>query len=162
MQCLLQTTQRIILINLSDINEVFGPLKRVAEGGRLVSVSYEEMKKFDLDLKFGHLGEDFVRDMQSGNTMIEVKTERDIWKNTGNIAIEIRCNSVPSGISTTGAAVWIHLLSYNDKIEGGFIFAVDELKKKIKRLLEEKKAKLVMGGDFDSSQMVLLPIKELF
>ena len=154
--------QRIILINLSDINEIFGPLKRVAEGGRLVSVSYEEMKKFDLDLKFGHLGEDFVRDMQNGNTMIEVKTERDIWKNTGNIAIEIRCNSVPSGISTTGSSVWIHLLSYKDKIEGGFIFAVDELKKKIKKLLAEKKAKIVMGGDFDSSQMVLIPIKELF
>jgi len=154
--------QRIILINLSDINEIFGPLKRVAEGGRLVSVSYEEMKKFDLDLKFGHLGEDFVRDMQNGNTMIEVKTERDIWKNTGNIAIEIRCNSVPSGISTTGSNIWIHLLSYKDKIEGGFIFAVDELKKKIKKLLAEKKAKIVMGGDFDSSQMVLIPIKELF
>ena len=154
--------QRIILINLSDINEIFGPLKRVAEGGRLVSVSYEEMKKFDLDLKFGHLGEDFVRDMQNGNTMIEVKTERDIWKNTGNIAIEIRCSSVPSGISTTGSSVWIHLLSYKDKIEGGFIFAVDELKKKIKKLLAEKKAKIVMGGDFDSSQMVLIPIKELF
>tara|TARA_R100000700_G_C3179343_1_gene155719 strand:+ start:2871 stop:3326 length:456 start_codon:yes stop_codon:yes gene_type:complete len=150
------------LINLSDINEIFGPLKRVAEGGRLVSISYEEMKKFDLDLKFGLLGEDFVKDMQNGNTMIEVKTERDIWKNTGNIAIEIRCNSVPSGISTTGSSVWIHLLSYKDKIEGGFIFAVDELKKKIKKLLEEKKAKIVMGGDFNSSQMVLIPIRELF
>ena len=150
------------MINLSDINEIFGPLKRVAEGGRLVSISYEEMKKFDLDLKFGLLGEDFVKDMQNGNTMIEVKTERDIWKNTGNIAIEIRCNSVPSGISTTGSSVWIHLLSYKDKIEGGFIFAVDELKKKIKKLLAEKKAKIVMGGDFDSSQMVLIPIKELF
>ena len=154
--------QRTILITLSDIHEVFGPLKRVAEGGKLVSITYDEMKKFDLDLKFGHLGEDFVRDMQSGNTMIEVKTERDIWKNTGNIAIEIRCNSVPSGISTTGSAVWIHLLSYNGKIEGGFIFAVDELKEKIKRLLAEKKARFVMGGDFDASQMVLLPIKELF
>ena len=106
------------MINLSDINEIFGPLKRVAEGGRLVSISYEEMKKFDLDLKFGLLGEDFVKDMQNGNTMIEVKTERDKWKNTGNIAIEIRCNSVPSGISTTGSSVWIHLLSYNGKMEG--------------------------------------------
>jgi hypothetical protein len=150
------------LINLSDINEIFGPLKRVAEGGRLVSISYEEMKKFDLDLEFGLLGEDFVKDMQNGNTMIEVKTERDKWKNTGNIAIEIRCNSVPSGISTTGSSVWIHLLSYNGKMEGGFIFAVDELKKKIKKLLAEKKAKIVMGGDFKASQMVLIPIKELF
>ena len=154
--------QRTILITLSDIHEVFGPLKRVAEGGKLVSVTYDEMKKFDLDLEFGKLGEDFVRDMQNGNTMIEVKTERDIWKNTGNIAIEIRCNSVPSGISTTGSAVWIHLLSYNGKIEGGFIFSKKELREKIKKLVKEKKAKIVMGGDFDASQMVLIPIKELY
>ena len=162
MQCLSQITQRISLITLSEINKIFGPLQRIAKGGKLVPVSYEEMKKFDLDLKFGHFGEDFVRDMQSGNTKIEVKTERDIWKNTGNIAIEIRCNSVPSGISTTGSSVWIHLLSYKDKIEGGFIFDVEILKAKIKKLVEEKKAKIVMGGDFDASQMVLLPIKELF
>ena len=120
------------------------------------------MKKFDLDLKFGHFGEDFVRDMQSGNTKIEVKTERDIWKNTGNIAIEIRCNGELSGISTTGSEIWIHLLSYNGKIEGGFIFDVKDLKVKIKKLVKEKKARMTMGGDFDASQMVLLPIKELF
>ena len=150
------------MINLSDINKVFGPLLRVAEGGKLVPISYEEMKKFDLDLKFGHFGEDFVRDMQSGNTKIEVKTERDIWKNTGNIAIEIRCNGELSGISTTGSEIWIHLLSYNGKIEGGFIFDVKDLKGKIKKLVKEKKARMTMGGDFDASQMVLLPIKELF
>ena len=124
-------------------------------------IDYEEMKKFDLDLKFGHFGEDFVRDLQNGNTMIEVKTERDIWKTTGNIAIEIRCNGKPSGISTTGSAIWIHLLSYEDKIEGGFILPVPELKKRIKELVEEKKAKIVMGGDFNSSQMVLIRIKDL-
>ena len=150
------------LLKLSDITEVFGELKRVAEGGKLVGITYEEMKKFDLDLEFGKIGEDFVQDMQNGNTMIEVKTERDIWKNTGNIAVEVRCNGVPSGVSTTGSSVWVHLLSYNNKIEGGFIFAVDELKDKIRRLLKEKKARLVMGGDFNSSQMALLPIKELF
>ena len=150
------------LIKLADINRVFGPLLRVGAKGELIPMEYDEMKKFDLDLEFGHFGEDFVKDMQSGNTKVEVKTERDIWKKTGNIAVEIRCNGVESGLTTTGLDIWIHLLSYNGKIEGGFIFAVDELKKKIKRLLEEKKAKLVMGGDFDSSQMVLLPIKELF
>jgi hypothetical protein len=150
------------LITLNDINDVFGPLLRVAEGGKLVSIDYEEMKKFDLDLKFGLLGEEFVESMQKGNTMIEVKTERDIWKNTGNIAIEIRCNGLESGISTTGASTWIHLLSYHGKVEGGFIFDVKLLKNRIKELLKEKKAKIVMGGDFDASQMVLLPIKELF
>ena len=154
--------QRISLIKLSDIAEVFGPLKRVAKGGKLVPIDYEEMKKFDLDLKFGHFGEDFVRDMQNGNNKIEVKTERDIWKDTGNIAIEIRCNGISSGISTTGSSIWIHLLSYKGKIEGGFIFNVELLKEKIRNLSKEGKAKIVMGGDFDASQMVLLPIKELF
>ena len=154
--------QRTILITLSDIREVFGPLKRVAEGGKLVSITYDEMKKFDLDLKFGLLGEDFVKDMQNGNNKIEVKTERDIWKNTGNIAIEIRCNSVPSGISTTCSSVWVHLLSYKGKIEGGFIFNVELLREKIRNLHKEGKTNMVMGGDFNASQMVLLPIKELF
>ena len=162
MLCWSRITLRIFLTILSDINKVFGPLLRVAEGGKLVPINYEEMKKFDLDLKFGHFGEDFVRDMQSGNTMIEVKTERDIWLSTGNIAVEIRCNGVPSGISTTGSKIWIHLLSYKDKIRGGYIFDVTYLKRKIKSLLKEKKAKIVMGGDFDASQMVLIPIKELF
>ena len=150
------------MTTLSDIDEYFGPLSIVREGGKLIPLEYEEMKKFDLDLKFGHFGEDFVRDMQKGNTKIEVKTERDIWKSTGNIAIEIRCNGKPSGLSTTGSEVWIHLLSYNGKIEGGFIFNVDDLKEKVSRLYKEKKAKLVMGGDFDGSQIILLPIKELF
>ena len=125
-------------------------------------VDYEELKKFDIDLEFGKIGEDFAEALFSHNTMVEVKTERDIWKNTGNIAIEIRCNSVPSGISTTGSSVWIHLLSYKDKIEGGFIFKVSQLRDKIKKLHKEQKAKMVMGGDFNMSQMVLLPIKELF
>jgi hypothetical protein len=150
------------IITLSDINEYFGPLQRVGEGGKLLPLEYEEMKKFDLDLKFGHFGEDFVRDMQKGNTKIEVKTERDIWKTTGNIAVEIRYNGELSGLSTTGSEIWIHLLSYKGKIEGGFILNVKDLKEKVGRLHKEKKAKVVMGGDFDASQMVLLPIKELF
>ena len=50
-------------------------------------MKYEEMKKFDLDLEFGQMGEKFVEDLQNGNTKIEVKTERDLWKTTGNIAV---------------------------------------------------------------------------
>ena len=120
------------------------------------------MKKFDLDLEFGQMGEKFVEDLQNGNTKIEVKTERDLWKTTGNIAVEIRYKNKPSGISTTGSSVWIHLLSDNDKIVGGYIFSVDYLKKKIIDLKEEGKLKLVMGGDFNASQMALIPRTELF
>ena len=141
---------------------MFGELSIVDGKGMIMPVDYEELKKFDIDLEFGKIGEDFAEALFSHNTMVEVKTERDIWKTTGNIAIEIRCKGKPSGISTTASENWVHLLSYDGKIEGGFIFNVDDLKKKIKKLLAEKKAKMVMGGDFNMSQMILLPIKELF
>ena len=119
-------------------------------------------KGFDLDLKFGKMGEEFVAEVFEGNSKVEVKTERDIWKTTGNIAIEIRCNGKPSGLSTTESTVWVHLLAHNGVIEGGFLFKVDQLKEKIKNLHKDGNLKMVMGGDDNLSQMALLPIKELF
>ena len=150
------------LIKLTDIYDVFGDLSLITNDWRKIPLDYEEMKKFDIDLEFGQMGEKFVEDLQNGNTMIEVKTERDKWKTTGNIAVEIRCSGKPSGISTTGSAVWIHLLSDNNKIVGGYIFSVDYLKQKIIDLKKEGKLKLVMGGDFNASQMALIPRTELF
>ena len=125
-------------------------------------VDNEVQQKFDHDLEFGKLGEDFVKNFQSENNKIEVKTERDIWKTTGNIAIEIRCRGKKSGISVTEAQTWIHLLSYKNKIEGGFIFQTKYLKDKIVEMHKNKTIKIVMGGDDNMSQMVLIPIKELF
>jgi len=120
------------------------------------------MGNFDVDLDFGQIYEEKIKNLFEGDGRIEVKTERDIWKNTGNIAIEIRCSGKPSGLSTTESTAWIHLLAYNGHIEGGFIFKVDQLKDKIKNLQKEGNLKMVMGGDNNASQMVLLPIKELF
>ena len=125
-------------------------------------ITEEYAKGFDLDLEFGKLGEEFVRDMQVGNKKIEVKTERDIWKTTGNIAIELRYRGNPSGLSTTESSVWVHLLSYNGVIEGGFMFKVDQLKDKIKKLHKSGGLKMVMGGDNNMSQMALLPINDLW
>ena len=127
-----------------------------------MKVTEEYSKGFDLDLKFGKLGEEFVRDMQLGNRKIEVKTERDIWKTTGNIAIELRYKGQPSGVSTTDSNVWVHLLSYKGVIEGGFMFKVDLLKEKIKKLHKSGDLKMGRGGDDNMSQMALLPIKGLF
>jgi len=53
-------------------------------------------------------------------------------------------------------------LAHNGQIEGGFLFKVGELKDKIKTLQKKGSLKMVMGGDNNASQMVLLPIKELF
>ena len=82
-------------------------------------------KGFDMDLEFGKMGEEFTQEVFEGNSKVEVKTERDIWVTTGNVAIEIRCNGKPSGLSTTEASVWIHLLAHNGVIKGGYLFKVD-------------------------------------
>ena len=118
--------------------------------------------KFKKDLLYGKLGEEFTRQLIEDDVKFEIKTERDIWKTTGNIAIEIRCKGKPSGISTTKSEVWIQYLSLKGVIVGGFILKVDLLKDKIKNLQKQGNLKMVMGGDFNASQMALLPIKELF
>ena len=118
--------------------------------------------KFEKDLLYGKLGEEFTRQLIEDDVKFEIKTERDIWKTTGYIVIEIRCKGKPSGISTTQSEIWIQYLSLKGVIVGGFILKVDLLKSKIKNLQKEGNLKMVMGGDFNESQMVLLPIKELF
>ena len=64
-----------------------------------------DRKKFDLDLKYGKVREKRVADMLQ-DKKIEVKSERDMWVRTGNIAIEYECYGKPSGITqpnlTTG------------------------------------------------------------
>ena len=118
--------------------------------------------KFEKDLLYGKLGEEFTRQLIEDDVKFEIKTERDIWKTTGNIVIEIRCKGKPSGISTTQSEIWIQYLSLKGVIVGGFILKVDLLKDKIKNLQKQGNLKMVMGGDFNASQMALLPIKELF
>jgi len=115
---------------------------------------------FDIDLKFGQSFENKVRDMLENDGTIEVKTERDIWKTTGNICFEYLYKGRPSGISTTDAKWWIHILADGDKIETGFIFPVEELRKKLKTW-SQWGAKKVKGGDDNQSTMLLIPIKWL-
>ena len=45
------------------------------------------MGNFDIDLNFGLIHEDKVREIFEGKGSIEVKTERDTWAKTGNMEI---------------------------------------------------------------------------
>ena len=69
-----------------------------------------KLSDFDLDFRFGQLGEDAVANILSIET-VEVKTDRR-WKQTGNIYIETEFYStskeawVPSGINITKATHW--------------------------------------------------------
>ena len=147
-------------ITIADIVRIFGECEIQDERGIWMPVTVDYKKdKFDIDLDFGKVGEKVVEEMFEGDGTIEVKTERDIWKTSKNIAIEIRCRGKLSGISTTTAKTWIHML---DGGGGGFIFPVKDLRDKIKKRKEDGKLRLVMGGDDDAAQLALLPIAELF
>jgi hypothetical protein len=116
---------------------------------------------FDIDLDFGKIYEQKVKDIFEGKGGIEVKTERGAWKKTGNIAIEIRYKGNPSGLSTTNADWWVHILSNNGDIDTALMFKVNKLKKKISKLVSRKEAHIVMGGDNNKSEIVLVPINKL-
>jgi hypothetical protein len=116
--------------------------------------------KFDIDLKYGQVREQELADILQ-NEKIEVKTERDKWKETGNICIEFRCRGKESGIAVTEAKWWVHVLADGDETVCMLMFPIDKLKE-IARKHVVNKAKVVYGGDDNLSKMVLIPLKEIF
>jgi len=117
--------------------------------------------KFDLDLKFGEKYEQGLEKLFKTKGKIEVKTERDKWIETGNIAIEIRCRGKKSGLSVTESDWWFHILSEKDKVKGMICLPVEELKNICRVMIKNGTAKKIMGGDDNESEILLLPIKEL-
>jgi hypothetical protein len=116
--------------------------------------------KFDIDLQYGQVREQELADILKYEK-IEVKTERDKWKETGNICIEFRCRGKESGIAVTEAKWWVHVLADGDETVCMLMFPIDKLKE-IARKHVVNKAKVVYGGDDNLSKMVLIPLKEIF
>ena len=114
--------------------------------------------KFDLDLQYGQLREQQVHDMFH-NKKIEIKTERDWWKKTGNIAIEYECNGKPSWIDKTESDFWIQILSLGVDNYCKLIFEVPRLKRIVEKY---KSTHSRMVGDRNASKCVLIPLNELF
>ena len=116
--------------------------------------------KFDIDLKFGEEFEySLARILSIGK--IEIKTERDQWKKTGNIAIELMNQGNKSGLSVTEAEWWAQILTLKGEIKSIILMPVKALKRRLKQLVKENKAKIIMGGDDMASELVLVPIKEI-
>lgn len=117
-----------------------------------------DRKKFDLDLAYGKVREQRIADMLQ-DKKIEVKSERDLWMKTGNIAIEYECYGKPSGIAATEADYWFHNLCVGDKTFATLVFDVPSLRTIIDNL-DYKRS--VSGGDNYASRMYLLNLQKLF
>ena len=120
--------------------------------------SIKDRKKFDIDLNYGEVREKQVADMLQ-NKKIEVKSERDMWQRTGNIAVEYESYGKPSGIKATESDYWFHNLCIGDETYATLVFRTDVLRSIINSL---DYTKSVNGGDHNASKMYLLNIQKLF
>ena len=117
-----------------------------------------DRKKFDIALSYGKGREKMVAEMLQ-DKKIEVKSERDVWMRTGNIAIEYECYGKPSGINATESDYWFHNLCVGDEVFATLVFDVNSLKRIIDNLDYKK---TVSGGDNNASRMYLLNLQKLF
>ena len=117
-----------------------------------------DRKKFDLDLQYGQVREQQVADMLQ-DKKIEVKSERDVWQKTGNIAIEYECYGKPSGINATESDYWFHNLCIGDETFATIVFDTTSLRRIIDNL---DKKRSVSGGDNNAARMYLLNLQKLF
>ena len=116
------------------------------------------IKKVDIDLKYGQIRENKVREMFS-KCQIEVKSERSWWKKTGNIAIEYEYRGKPSGIYATTSDYWFHRLEGDRDEFCTLVFKTSILK----GIVDKYKDKLTKNvGDNKASKCVLIPIKDIF
>ena len=93
--------------------------------------SKEDRKKFDIDfsrdLSFGKGMEEEIVSMFQ-NKKIEVKSEKGMWIDTGNIAIEYKSYGKPSGIEATESDYWFHNLCVDGDIYATLVFKTSTLK----------------------------------
>ena len=124
------------------------------------NLNIKELKKFDLDLGFGVKYEKSLANILKMGK-VEVKTERDKWFKTRNIAIELSYYGKKSGLAVTEADWWAQILTLNDDIKGVILLPVSKLKKIVKKSVKEGCGRIVMGGDDEASEIALIPLKDV-
>lgn len=108
---------------------------------------------FYYDLDFGEQAEDWVKELLSDGTKVEVKFDR-MAHITGNLYVEVYYKDKASGISVTQANYWIFKIKEKDY---SLIVSTKKLKE-LCRIVHQTDG-LVRGGDNNTSYGVLIPIK---
>lgn len=128
-------------LKLGEENEMV--VSRFLESKGMKYISSCTYKEYDL----------LMCDKDNNEVKFEVKTDVLVTKDndTGNIVIEIRYKGEPSGISSTEAKWFVYYYANLNK-ENLWMIKVDDLKK----LIKSNNFKIVMGGDNNDSELVLI------
>ena len=124
-----------------------------------------DLAKFDIDLQYGQAGEQWLRILGTDQAKMEVKTERDVWADTGNAVFEYECRNKPSGISVTTSDYWCHNFMLGDRCCMTYIFNVEDLKHFLRICLKTRGyagSRVTIGGDDNASKVILVPITALW
>jgi len=124
------------------------------------ALKYNKNNKFDIDLEFGERFEKSVAKILTLGK-VEIKTERDKWKKTGNIAIELSSRGKLSGLNTTKADWWCQVLTIKGDIVGIYMWPIGDLKHIVKHSVKYGRGRMVMGGDDNTSELALVPLEDL-
>ena len=125
---------------------------------------------FDIDLDWSSVYEQEVVDMFEHNGSIEVKAERDQWRRSGNVAIELyriykdSGNKKYTGVITSSAYWWHISFVLNNETRRCITMKTKELRALVKKFGYENKYKVISMGDKDSkftTYGMLIPIDEL-
>jgi len=111
---------------------------------------------FVTDLKYGTDSEKNIANILGlSSKEFEVKTERNWWTRTGNIAIELEYKGKPSGINITEATYWVHAFQDKEDLFCFVIIPVKILKKIVSKLLASG-IKPKMVGDGNNSKCLII------
>ncbi len=121
---------------------------------------YELNKNFTHDVKVQEVREKALGELLTNKT-IELKTEMGMWKDTGNIAVEVKFDGKLSGIAKTKADLWWHTLELNGKPFVHIVFDTETFKKHIKSLKRQGKVTIKDGGDDNLSSIWLIKLTDL-
>lgn len=124
-----------------------------------------ERSKFDLDLQYGQAGENWLRWLGTDQAKVEVKTERDTWATTGNAVFEFKCRGKASGIAVTTSDYWVHIFKLGEVTTMALVLPTDDLKDYLRAAYarpEQYNCRKVSGGDDNASEVILVPIPELW
>ena len=114
-------------------------------------------KKFDIQLKQGEKLEEQLAQFFTGSN-IEVKSERHIWEQTGNLFIEYEFKGEPSGIAATTAEYWALCLVRNEQLLQMYILPTETLKRITRPYFKTERD--VIGGDNNNSKGIIVPIDQ--
>ena len=116
--------------------------------------------RFDIDLRRGNAIEaSVVSLLLAEGPLIEIKSEFSHWRRTGNVAVEFESRGKPSGLAVTQAQWWVYAFIDDSEICALIWLPIQKIKDIARYYYTAHGYKL--GGDNNTSKLILVPISEL-